>query len=208
MLAHAALGSRRRLDHRQEAEIPRADPAEETIDAPRLCDVEAVHDAEHVQRDAAPAQDLVAAHRQLVRGLPALVHPVRVVQFGGSVQAHADVKTFGGQETSPFLVDQHAVGLHAVADHPAGRRVLPLQVDRLPVEVHAQQRWLTAMPGEADLGAAARGKVLNDVLLQHRIRHARRAGLGVQLGLVQVVAVLAVEIAECSRRLGEDLKVA
>ncbi len=207
VLAHAALCPGRRLHHRKEAQEACADPAEEAIDGQRMLDVEAVHDAENIQRDAASAQNLVAAHRQPVRRLPPFIHPIGVVQLGGSVQAQADVKTLGRQKASPFLVDEHAVGLHAVLDHPPGRLVLALQVDGLPVEVHAQQRRLAAMPGEADFRAAGRGDVLDDVLLQHRVGHAGRAVVGIQFRLVQVVAVLAVEITDCSRRLGEDLKI-
>jgi len=61
---------------------------------------------------------------------------------------------FRRDEPRPFLIQQHAVGLHAVPDGPARRLELPLQFHYFAEEIQAQTRWLAAMQEKTTSGPA------------------------------------------------------
>ena len=187
--------------------MPAADLPEEPIRRERAFDVQVMHHADDGGEDPVLAQGLESPHGLPVGRLAALGHAVRVVQFRRAVQAQADAEGLRRQKAAPLVVQQHAVGLDAIADPPAGGLVLALELDGLAEKVHAQDGGLSSMPREANLRPARRLDVLDDVLFQQAVRHPRRAALRVQAAFVPVVAVLAIEIANRPGRFGKDLKI-
>jgi hypothetical protein len=75
-------------------------------------------------------------------------------------------------------------------------------------ELDTGDRGLSAVPGEIQLGSGGGRQALDDVVFQQAFRHAEGAGIGVEAALVDVLAVLAGEIADGPGRLCEDLELA
>jgi len=131
----------------------------------------------------------------------ALGRPELVVQVLRAVEAQADVEALRLEEARPVLVEQHAVGLQVVLDALAGLAVAVLQRDHLLEERQPHDRGLAALPGEHHLVAGLRLDVLADVLLEQIGGDARVGLMAEQLGLVQIEAVRAVEVAQGPGRL-------
>ena len=185
-----------------------ADIAEEPVDRERLPHVQVVHDRDDVGGNLVLAQQLVAAHGLHVGGLAAPGPSIGVVQFRRAVQAEADMELLGREKADPFFIQQAAIGLDTVDHAPAGGPMPALKLDH-PLEIiHAQDSGLSPVPGEGDHPLRRRLDVLNDVLFEQAFRHPQRARLGIETALVEVVTVTAVEIADGSGGLGEDLKLA
>ena len=101
------------------------------------------------------------------------------------------------EETRPFAVDQSGVGLHGIAYHAVGS-ILALELHGLAVEVETEHKRLPSVPVEHDLPRVVRLDIFADHGLQHLQGHARLPA-AVNLRLVEIVAVGAVEVAERAR---------
>ena len=163
--------------------MPAADLPEEPVDRERALDVQVMHHAHDAGEDPMLAQGFVSAHGLPVSRLAALGHAVSVVQFRRAVQAEADAESLRRQKAAPLFIEQHAIGLDAVADAPAGGLVLALKLDGLAEKVHAQGGRLSSMPREGNLRPARGLDMLDDVFFQQAVRHPRRAGLRIQARL-------------------------
>jgi hypothetical protein len=64
------------------------------------------------------------------------------------------------------------------------------------------------MPGKVDYRIRVSIDMLNDVLLQDVIWHAKGLALWVELFLLQIVAVLTIQVADGTNGFGENLKLA
>ena len=115
-------------------------------------------------------------------------------------------ETVLGEEGAPLVGQQRAVGLDRVHD-PLARPPDRLgQFDRAPEEVQAHHRRLTALPGDDDLGRrGVRPDQLAQVHLKQVIGHPEAAPR-VQHLLGQEEAVGAVQVADRSGRLGEQVE--
>jgi len=147
-----------------------------------------------------------AAHHARVRWLAAFVHAIGVVNIFRPVDGESDEKLVARQKLAPCIVEQRAVGLECIVDSLAVC-ILFLQRDDVIEEWNPQQRWLAALPGKADVLIRLRLNVLTNVGFEHIIRHAEFTPTArVEIFLLQVVAVGAIEIADCAMRLGHDVK--
>ncbi len=132
-------------------------------------------DAEDIDRDPVPPQDLVPAHRLLEGGSSVPPEAVPVVDLPRTVQAEADRESLGGQEPPPPIVEQRAVGLHSVGDRPAVGTEATLDIDDFTEIIDAQDGGFPAVPGEPDDLVGRGGEVLGDVVLEEVEGH-RSAG--------------------------------
>ena len=95
-------------------------------------------------------QQAGGTHDALEGGRPLGVEPVVVVQGLRTVDGEAHEEAVGGQELTPLVGKQQAVGLQAVV-YLATTGIAPLQVERPPIEAEGAQQRLAAMPGEEHL---------------------------------------------------------
>ena len=64
------------------------------------------------------------------------------------------------------------------------------------------------MPGEADYRTGGSVDVLDNVLLQNVVGHAKRLALWIEIPLLHIVTIATVQVADGANRLDKDLKVA
>ena len=138
-------------------------------------------------------------------GLAALVDAVRVVQRGRSVDADPDEELVLGEQLAPLVGEQRAVGLDGVLHGLVGPAVLLDEGQGAAEEVDAHQRRLAALPRDRDLRAGLRLEQLADVGVEHLVGHAEPVAR-IQRLLRQEEAVLAVEVADRARRLGQHVE--
>ena len=112
------------------------------------------------------------------------------------------------EKLAPFVVQEDAVGLDGIDDLLPLRPELILQSDRPAEEVDAHQGGFPALPSEADLGQCGGlcGNVLPGHLLQNLRRHPERFGIGIQLILIQIETVAAIQITYWTDRLDKQVE--
>ena len=138
--------------------------------------------------------------------MAALCHAICVVQFRRTIETETHAETLQGKEAAPFLVQEDTVGLDPVPHAPGAGPVLALEFDSLAEEVHAESGRLSTVPRKVDLRPGRGFHVLDDVLLQERLCHAKRTGAGIEAALVLVITILAVEVTAGPGWLGKDLE--
>jgi len=184
-----------------------ADLFEIAINSKRVPHILIVYCAKDVARDPAAFQKFEAAQGLTMCRFVASGQTISVMKLLRAVETEADAESFRRQEFTPLLIEQDAVCLHAVEDAFAVGRMLALQCNDLFEIVQAEQRGLSAVPGECDRGSASRGDMLNDVFLQQSVGHAQRINAGVKRLFWDVIAVVARQIAERPDRFDKDLKI-
>ena len=204
--AHAALGSRLLLHKRDEADVLGVDLLEETVHLEGMPDVLGMHDTQEIDRDLMFAQEPIALHHLPVRGLPVLGHAIDVVQCRRTVEAEPDAKMFSRKKAAPVVVKEYAVRLDAVGDTPIGRKVFALEPGYLAEIVYPEHGRLAAVPEEIDRPFRGDCDLLADVLLQQIVGHAKRLAVRVEQVFVQVVTVVAIEVAGGPCRFCKDLE--
>ena len=196
------------FDDRNELHPLEAFIAEEAVDIQRPVAVEAVDAAQRVMPHAVFDQEAAAVHDLVERRPAAFVHAVAVVGITRTVEADADEEIVLFEKGRPGVVDQHAVGLEGIAHGLAGRAVFLLEFDRAAEEVQPQQRGLAALPGEVYRRHLLRFDILADVCVERLVAHAPVgfARFRKEVFLVQVEAVVAIEVAQRPDGLGHHVK--
>lgn len=195
------------FDDRDELQVADTVVAEVGVDLASVIAVDAIDDDQGVEVDLVAFEGLHPLEHR-VEGSPALgIEPVAVVECSWSVDGQTDEELMLPEERGPGVVEQDAVGLQGVDDLSSGGRKLLLQLDDVFEEFETEQRRFAPLPGERDfLGLGGlRRDVLTDIRFERFGRHPPRAVIGIQLFLVQVVAVLAIEVADRADRLGHDV---
>ena len=204
--AHAPFGGWSQLNQRNEAEVLGFDLLEKAVNLKRMLDIFRMDNAEDINRNFVLPQEAISLHHLLVSRLLALGHAITVVQGLWTVQAEADCKTFRCEEAAPFLIEDHAVRLYAVGDAPVLGAELSLQFGNLSKVIQAEKGRFPSVPEETDYWFWGNFYLLDDVLFQEVAVHMERLGLGIELFLLEVVAIVAVKVASCSCRFDKDLK--
>ena len=167
--------------------------AEEAVDLPAAPLAEAVHNAQRIVLHAAVPEHRNRLHHPLEGRLAALRHTKGVVDLLRSVERDAHQKVVPCEEVAPRLVDQRAVGLQRVLD-PLAVGIFLLQLHRFPVEFEAQQQRFAAVPAELHGIHLVGFDILADVAFEQFVAH-HGLPASVLHGLVQIVTVVAVEVA-------------
>ena len=157
-----------------------------------------------VERHALGVEMLDAAEDFLESGRAALVAAEAVVDVLRAIQRDAQQEVIFFEKARPLARDECAVGLQAVVDLFAICVDL-LELHRPAVEVEAHHQRLAAVPDELHLRDVVGGDVVADDALEHRVAHPGLAA-AVDLRLVEVVAVGAVEVAQGARGLQHDVE--
>ena len=137
----------------------------------------------------------------------ALGDAVPIVHLLRTVQAKPYGKALCLQKATPVLIEESTIGLHTVGDALVSRLMLALQRRNLAKVIQPQDRWFPTMPGKVDHRAGGSGDVLNYVLLEDVVGHAKRLALRIEVFLLQIVTIVTVQVTECANRFGENLKV-
>ena len=173
--------------------------AEEAVDLRAAPLAGPVHDAQRIVLHARPPEHPDRPHHAREGGAPALRPAERVVNVLRPVERQPHQEAVFGEKLAPRLVHQRPVGLQRVLD-PLARGVFPLERHGPAVEVPAEQQRLAAVPTEGHHGNLVGLDVLPDVELQQVVRH-HRLPAAILCGLVEVVAIAAIEVAGRTGRL-------
>jgi hypothetical protein len=145
-------------------------------------------------------------HHPAEAALTALVDAVSVVDLSWAVDRQADQEVVLGEERSPLVVEQGAVGLDRVGDLLARLLQRFGQFHRPAEKTQPHHRRLAPLPGHHDFrGARVRLYQLPQVGFQQVIGHPEPAA-GVQHLLGQEEAVGAVQVADRTGRLGQQME--
>ena len=205
-VANAALSVWSGLNQGQKLHVLGLDLLEEPVNLGGVLDVLCMHHAQYIARDSVLPQEFIPTHRLLVGGTLALGDTVLIVHFRRSVQAKPHGKALCRQKATPVLIEENAVGLHTVGDTPAWRLVLTLQRHNIAKVVQPQDGRLPTMPGKVDHRTGGSVDVLDNVLLQDGVGHAKRLALWIEVFFLQVVTIVTVQVAEGANRFGKNLK--
>ena len=140
----------------------------------------------------------------VVGGEPLLAASVMVVDALGAVDREANQEVVLPEETTPLVGQQRAIRLQAVGHLPT-TGIFPLQGQCLLVEADRAHQRLTAMPGEQHLAHRLASHILGDETFQQLLAQDLVLGLGVELALLLVVAIVAGEVADRADRFDHDI---
>ena len=142
--------------------------------------------------------DLVESRR------PAFVLAVFVMNVTRTVYRNAYKKIVFLEKGSEFRGNEGAVGLYGIADKlvPA---IFLFQFHSFAVEVRPQYQRFAAVPVESDFLNIVGRNILPDAFLKHLIGHSRLPA-SVDIGLVEIIAVMTVQITERACRFEHDVE--
>ena len=146
-----------------------------------------------------------AAHHAIKRGLATLVDTIRVMQLSGAIDGNSDEEVLLCKEISPLIIQQNAIGLKCVFNS-LSIGILGLKRDNIAKIVDSQQRRLAALPGEVDYICILLLNVLLDIRLEDIRGHGPLGSVGIKNFLLQIKAVLAVQIANWPDGLGQNVE--
>jgi len=207
-VANAALFVWLRLDQGEKLHVLGPDLLEEPVNLGWVLDVLCMYHAQYIARDSVLPQEFIPTHRLLVGGILALGYAVPIVHFLWTVQAKPHGKALCRQKATPILIEEGTIGLHAVGDAPVRGLMLTLQRHNLAEVVQPQDGWFPTMPGKVDHRTGGSVDVLDNVLLQDVVGHAKRLALWIEVFLLQVVTIVTVQVADGANRFGKNLKFA
>ncbi len=141
-------------------------------------------------------------------GILVLGDAVSVVHFLRTVQTEPYGKALCRQEAAPVLIEEGTIGLNTIGDAPVRGLMLALQRHNLAKVVQPQDGRFSSMPGKVDHRSGGSIDVLNNVFLQDVVGHAKRLALWIEVFLLQVVTIVAVQVADGPNRFGKNLKFA
>ncbi len=84
--------------------------------------------------------------------------------------------------------------------------MLALHLHNVAKVVQPQDGRFPAMPGKVNHRTGGSVDVLDNVLLQDRVGHAKRLALRIEVFLLQVVTIVTVQVADRATGLGKNLK--
>ena len=197
------------FDDGDELKVRRAEIAQEAVDLLAVNRVLPMDGGQDVEFHLVPAEHVQPLHHLVEGRPPGPVAPIAVVYPARPVDADADQEMLARKECAPVVVEQHAIGLEGVLDaHPFGTMML-LQRHRPLEEVDAKQGRLAALPGKHDLALAGchrRRDQVAHIALQHRVGHTEAFFVRIELLLLEVVAIGAIDVAARPDGLGHHVE--
>ena len=153
-----------------------AESSQKLIHLGSMRGVGGIHGGEGIKLYAVFQQQVEPMHGATEGALAPCILAIDVVQMLGTVDADADTELMIAEELAPVVGEQRAVGLQRV-QHVAVLAILLLQCHGALKEGDAAHGWLATMPGKLYLGISSVDIYhLTDIVLEHLIRHERRAG--------------------------------
>ena len=165
----------------------------------------ALYDGEGVKLDVVFMEYFDAAHDAVEGGTLAFVDAVVVVIFFGTVDRNADQEFVYGEEFTPLVVEERAVGLEGIVDR-FSVGIFFLEGNNLAKEVDAEDGRLATLPCEGNFGDALCFDVLLDVAFENFWGHFPVGLFWVEFFFFEVEAVGAVEVADGADGLCHDVE--
>jgi len=131
-----------------------------------------------------------------------------VMHFLGTVKAKPNSKTFGRKKAAPVIIEKGSIGLNTVSDSSVGGLMSALQRYNFTKVAQAQNGRFSTMPRKPDHVFWGSVNMLNNIFLQNFIGHSKQFALWIELFLVQIVAVVTVQVTDGSDRFSKNLKFA
>ncbi len=178
---------------------------EEPIDLQRMVGVFRIDRAQDVELHLMFLEQPDSLHDPVEGSMASLVLPVGVVKFFGTIHAQADKEVVFMEESAPLVIEEDAVGLEGVLDPGARLLIFFLELHGPAEEIEPHQGRLASLPGDGHLRNLVGFEKLPDIGLVHLIGHPETTA-GIKPLLLQEEAVVAVQIAGRTRRLGHDVK--
>ena len=192
------------LDHRHKLHKSAADLTQKKIRLQFPAFAGVVDRGHRVELNSFPFKNIQTAHHPVEGREAALVLAVLVVNILGAVQGYSHKEIVLAEEPRPFPVEERAVGLDGVVDDFA-IGIFLLKFQSLAVEVQPQHQRLATVPVEGHFRHSVRADIFLNHFFEHRFGHAGLLA-AVDLGLVEVVAIFAVQIAERPGGLDHDVE--
>ena len=175
------------------------------VELKRVRTVEVIDGRHCVPFDTVAVKPLDAFHHLEKRGAAVTGAAVCVVIFFGAVEREADKEVVLLEKFGPVAGDKGAVGLDRVADG-VSVGILFLEFKRLLVERNRAHERFATMPREQDFGRGLHGDIVAREAFEQLIAHDVAWIVGVELGLFEIVTVVASHVAKCACRLRHDIK--
>ena len=141
-------------------------------------------------------------------GILVFRNAVLIVQCLSTIEANSDDKALFRQKAAPVLIEEGPIGLHAVDDMLVRRLMLTLERYNLAKVVQPQNCRLPAVPREVDHRTGGSLDVLDNILLQDVVGHAKRLVLWIKVFFIQVVTVVTPQVTEGTSWFDKNLKLA
>jgi len=203
-----ADSARDAFDQRQKTQVFRADGGKKTVHLQGEHDVVVIDYAENIDRYAMFDKAVIAAHHRVVGAQAPSGAAVQIMDFLRAVKAQAYGKAMFCQKAAPGIVQQGAVGLDAVGNAFVGRAIFLLQFDNAPEVVKTKERRLAAVPGKSDNFSWMGLNMPVNIGFKKSVRHQRQWVCRQEVGLAEIIAIAALEVATIAGRFGKDLKIA
>ena len=192
------------LDHRHKLHKSAADLTQKQIRLQPSAFTGVVDRGHSVELNSFPFQNIQSVHHPVEGREPALVLAVLVMNIIGAVQGYSHKEIVLAEEPRPFPVEERAVGLDGVVDD-LFTGIFLLKFQSLAVEIQPQHQRFAAVPVEGHFRHTVRADIFLNHFFEHRFGHPGLLA-AVDLGLVEVVAIFAVQIAERPGGLDHDVE--
>ncbi len=149
-------------------------------------------------------KNVQSAHHPVECRETTLVAAVFVMNILGAVQGYSHKETIVAEKSRPFAVEERAVGLDGVV-YDLFTGIFLSYSKSLAIEVQPQDQRLAAVPVERHFRHSVRVDIFLNHFFEHFLRHPRLLS-AVDLGLVEIVAIFAVQIAERPGGLDHDVE--
>ena len=171
-------------------------------------DVEGVYYAQYIENDFVFPHDIITAHGLVECRFLTFRQAVFVVELPRTIEAQPDRKILLLEKTAPIVIEQSGVCLNSVENAFSGGFIFVLNINDIPEIVQTEQSRFAAVPGKPYFIFGAGVDMLADIFFEDIFLHAERRGTRIEILLFQVIAVVAVEVADRADRFGKYLKIA
>ncbi len=181
------------LQDRHELHIMAADGLKELIDleSPTL---RSLVDCRHgVELDSGAIEKAYSTDHLVESGVSSLVLAIAVMNILRAVYGNTHKEIMLPEKAGPFTVQKGAVCLDRIMDNLSSS-VLLLKLNSLFIEVYSEYKRLASVPVESNLGDIVGSNILSYHIFEHLFGHSRLPA-AIYIGLVKVVAIIAIEIA-------------
>ena len=139
-------------------------------------------------------------HHLVEGGLPCYRTAIFVMKLLRTVDGDPDKEIVFSEKPAPFVGQQCGIRLYAIVNL-ASLGIFPLKHKCAPIECHRTHQRFPSMPGEEYLRSGLGLNVFLDKLFKQTVGDDVLPAIGIQFFLLQIVTVLATQVAERPRRL-------
>lgn len=182
------------LDDGGELQVLAAIVAEEVIEVEGIVGIEVVDHCHGIPFDVVLLEQFDASLHLEKGGAMVGGAPILIVKLLGSIDRDAHEPLVVVEEAAPLVGEKRAIGLDAVADD-AATTIISLQLEDSLIEGEGTHQRLASVPCEEHFGLCLCLDILANELLEELVAHDMTGLVGIEMTLLEVVAVTATQIA-------------